>query len=81
MLKLPERFQHNGKHRVLRNDIFNIVTTNEYDLAYFDPPYGSNNEKMPPSRVRYAAIYGRRLSNTTSLMSLAKSIAELIAKT
>jgi adenine-specific DNA-methyltransferase len=26
-------------------------------LAYFDPPYGSNNEKMPPSRVRYAAYY------------------------
>ena len=57
ILKLPERFQHNGKHRVLRNDIFNIVTTGEYDLAYFDPPYGSNNEKMPPSRVRYAAYY------------------------
>jgi adenine-specific DNA-methyltransferase len=27
------------------------------DLAYFDPPYGSNNEKMPPSRVRYASYY------------------------
>ena len=26
-------------------------------MAYFDPPYGSNNEKMPPSRVRYAAYY------------------------
>ena len=24
---------------------------------YFDPPYGSNNEKMPPSRVRYASYY------------------------
>jgi adenine-specific DNA-methyltransferase len=29
----------------------------EVDLAYFDPPYGSNNEKMPPSRVRYSAYY------------------------
>ena len=29
----------------------------EADLAYFDPPYGSNNEKMPPSRVRYSAYY------------------------
>ena len=28
-----------------------------YDFAYFDPPYGSNNEKMPPSRVRYNAYY------------------------
>ena len=27
------------------------------DLTYFDPPYGSNNEKMPPSRVRYASYY------------------------
>ena len=27
------------------------------DLAYYDPPYGSNNEKMPPSRVRYASYY------------------------
>jgi adenine-specific DNA-methyltransferase len=27
------------------------------DIAYFDPPYGSNNEKMPPSRVRYSAYY------------------------
>ena len=26
-------------------------------MAYFDPPYGSNNDKMPPSRVRYAAYY------------------------
>jgi adenine-specific DNA-methyltransferase len=29
----------------------------EPDLAYYDPPYGSNNEKMPPSRVRYASYY------------------------
>lgn len=28
-----------------------------FDLAYLDPPYGSNNEKMPPSRVRYASYY------------------------
>ena len=57
ILKLPARFPHNGKHRVLRDDIFNIVKNDEYDLAYLDPPYGSNNEKMPPSRVRYAAYY------------------------
>jgi adenine-specific DNA-methyltransferase len=34
-----------------------VVRNNEYDLAYFDPPYGSNNHKMPPSRVRYASYY------------------------
>ena len=27
------------------------------DFVYFDPPYGSNNDKMPPSRVRYASYY------------------------
>ena len=29
----------------------------DVDLAYYDPPYGSNNDKMPPSRVRYASYY------------------------
>ncbi len=56
-LKLPIRFQTNGKNRVIIDDIFNTVANNRYDLVYFDPPYGSNNEKMPPSRVRYAAYY------------------------
>ena len=31
--------------------------TPDVDLAYFDPPYGSNNDKMPASRVRYRAYY------------------------
>lgn len=44
-------------HRVCRADIFDLVDSIESDIAYFDPPYGSNNEKMPPSRVRYAAYY------------------------
>lgn len=56
-LKLPNRFEHNGNHRVIRNDIFETVSNNEFDFVYFDPPYGSNNEKMPPSRVRYASYY------------------------
>ncbi len=38
-------------------DIFEIVSTVEADLTYYDPPYGSNNDKMPPSRVRYASYY------------------------
>src|SRR6185295_13985702 len=45
------------EHQVYQNNIFDIVSSVEADLAYFDPPYGSNNEKMPPSRVRYAAYY------------------------
>jgi adenine-specific DNA-methyltransferase len=44
-------------HAVHRGDIADLLTDVEVDLAYFDPPYGSNNEKMPPSRVRYAAYY------------------------
>jgi adenine-specific DNA-methyltransferase len=56
-LKLPLRFESKNQHRVIRDDIFNTIATNEFDLVYLDPPYGSNNEKMPPSRVRYAAYY------------------------
>ena len=57
-LKLPERFSiNNNNHEVIRGDIFQTVSNNEYDLVYFDPPYGSNNDKMPPSRVRYASYY------------------------
>lgn len=46
-----------GDHRVVRGDIFEVVGNIDANLAYFDPPYGSNNEKMPPSRVWYAAYY------------------------
>ncbi len=56
-LKLPRRFPLTSENEVIRGDIFDTIANNEYDLAYFDPPYGSNNEKMPPSRVRYASYY------------------------
>jgi len=56
-LKLPIRFPCTGNHKVIRGNIFQTIAADEYDLAYFDPPYGSNNEKMPPSRVRYASYY------------------------
>lgn len=56
-LKLPARFTHGGGHTVLTQDVFKTVQNRRWDLAYFDPPYGSNNEKMPPSRVRYASYY------------------------
>jgi len=57
-LKVPSLLKTPGDHKVIRDDIFNVLEgSREYDLAYFDPPYGSNNEKMPPSRVRYSAYY------------------------
>ena len=57
VLKAPEIFTSEGDHQVHQADIFELVPRVSVDLAYFDPPYGSNNEKMPPSRVRYAAYY------------------------
>lgn len=56
-LKLPKRFKTEEKHEVIRGDIFDTIQKKEFDFVYFDPPYGSNNEKMPPSRVRYASYY------------------------
>jgi adenine-specific DNA-methyltransferase len=56
-LKVPELFPKQGQHKVYRKDIFDLAPQVVVDLAYFDPPYGSNNEKMPPSRVRYASYY------------------------
>lgn len=57
VLEVPKVFTSEGNHQVCRLDIFDLVPNINVDLAYFDPPYGSNNEKMPPSRVRYAAYY------------------------
>lgn len=56
-LKVPRLFITDKEHEVFNRDVFEIAENIEADLAYFDPPYGSNNEKMPPSRVRYAAYY------------------------
>jgi len=57
VLKVPRVFVTAGQHRVFRKDIFDLLKDTAVDLAYYDPPYGSNNEKMPPSRVRYASYY------------------------
>ena len=56
-LKVPDVQVNSLAHEVRQEDIFDLVCSVSADLAYFDPPYGSNNEKMPPSRVRYAAYY------------------------
>lgn len=57
VLKMPVRPPQNKAHEVLRGDIFDTVKNRRWDLAYFDPPYGSSNDKMPSSRVRYNAYY------------------------
>ena len=55
-LVMPKRFPLFTNNSVVKGDVFNVINKH-YDLVYFDPPYGSNNEKMPPSRVRYASYY------------------------
>jgi adenine-specific DNA-methyltransferase len=57
VLRVPKIILQENEHAVFQRNIFDVITQKEVDLAYFDPPYGSNNEKMPPSRVRYAAYY------------------------
>ncbi|MBI4673579.1 MAG: DNA adenine methylase [Chloroflexi bacterium] len=56
-LTVPMIFTSEQEHQVWQGNIFDLLDHVHVDLAYFDPPYGSNNEKMPPSRVRYAAYY------------------------
>lgn len=55
-LEIPKTFVSEAKHQVTRQDVFSMANC-DVDLAYYDPPYGSNNEKMPPSRVRYSSYY------------------------
>lgn len=57
ILRIPKVFVTEKQHQVFNGDIFDLVPRVSVDLAYLDPPYGSNNEKMPPSRVRYASYY------------------------
>jgi adenine-specific DNA-methyltransferase len=56
-LRVPALILDDQPHRVFQEDIFSLLDCVETDLAYYDPPYGSANERMPPSRVRYASYY------------------------
>lgn len=90
-LTVPMLFESRCENQVLQKNIFDVIDDVQVDLAYLDPPYGSNNEKMPPSRVRYAAYYhlwtticlndkpelfGRALRRTDSSDTLASSVFE-----
>ena len=61
-LVLPKLSRCKQNIDIYQGDIFDCIMENNWDLAYFDPPYGSNNEKMPPSRVRYNSYYHYRKS-------------------
>ena len=52
---MPNLFENLHQNTILKEDVFNIQ--NEFDLVYYDVPYGSNNDKMPSSRVRYSSYY------------------------
>jgi adenine-specific DNA-methyltransferase len=58
-LSVPTLWVNENKNVVMNHDVFEALEKlpNNIIIAYFDPPYGSNNEKMPPSRVRYASYY------------------------
>lgn len=56
-LKVPKLIPKTREHEVHHGDVFEVVSSVQADLAYYDPPYGSTNDKMPPSRVRYASYY------------------------
>src|ERR1035437_5321112 len=56
-MRVPEMHIDHLPHRAYQEDVFDLLGKVSVDLAYYDPPYGSANEKMPPSRVRYASYY------------------------
>ena len=56
-MEVPRLIIDDKQHQVYQEDIFDLADDIEVDLAYYDPPYGSSNELMPPSRVRYASYY------------------------
>ena len=56
-LELPKLYRCPEKVNIYSGDIFDCLKDKRFDLAYFDPPYGSGNTKMPPSRVRYNCYY------------------------
>ena len=57
ILEVPRYNIYTCQHKVVKENIFDLVKKINVDLAYFDPPYSSNNEKMPASRVRYNCYY------------------------
>jgi adenine-specific DNA-methyltransferase len=55
VLRRPRLLAGDGAYRVTRKDAREI--SDRFDLAYFDPPYNTNNTHTPTTRVRYASYY------------------------
>ena len=56
-LQVPRLWKNQTANTVLCGDVFQALSNIKAELAYYDPPYGSNNDKMPSSRIRYASYY------------------------
>lgn len=56
-LRTPNFIINDTKNTVDAADTLMLNKTVKPDLAYFDPPYGSSNDIMPSSRVRYGQYY------------------------
>lgn len=54
-LKVPKYTADNLNHNVVSGDVFDVK--GNFDLCYFDPPYGTSNEKTKTTRVRYFSYY------------------------
>lgn len=54
-LEVPSLISGNGNYNSIGGNISDI--DKYYDFIYLDPPYGTNNEKMPTTRVRYQSYY------------------------
>jgi adenine-specific DNA-methyltransferase len=55
LLRRPRLLAGDGSYRVTRMDAKKVP--GRFDLAYFDPPYNTNNTHTPTTRVRYASYY------------------------
>jgi adenine-specific DNA-methyltransferase len=54
-LELPKWYVDDLDHKVYNKNVFDIEDS--FDLVYFDPPYGTANQRTKTSRVRYYSYY------------------------
>src|SRR4030095_632057 len=45
-LRIPRIIPKTREHEIHHGHVFDVVSSVEADLVYYDPPYGSNNDKM-----------------------------------